>query len=84
MTSGMSDWREDDDLESFEAQLERDKLSPEGLAETNRHLVERQALFRRATDVATAAVAPENSVRRRSPGFSKRIGRRLWYASISA
>ena len=54
MTGGMSDWREDDDLESFEAELERAKLSPEGIAETNRHLVERQALFRRAADVATA------------------------------
>ena len=30
------------------------------------------------------AVAPENSLRRRNPRFSKRIGRRLWHASISA
>ncbi len=57
MTGGMSGWREDDDLESFEAELERDELSPEGIAETNRHLVERQALFRRAADLATAALA---------------------------
>jgi hypothetical protein len=56
MTGGMSGWREDD-LESFEAELGRDELSPEGIAETNRHLVERQALFRRAADVATAALA---------------------------
>jgi len=57
MTGGMSGWREDDDLESFEAELERDELSPEGIAETNRHLVERQALFRRAADLATATLA---------------------------
>ncbi len=53
----MSGWREDDDLESFEAELERDQLSPDGIAETNRHLVERQTLFRRAADVAAAALA---------------------------
>ncbi len=29
-------------------------------------------------------VAPENSVCRRNPRFSKRIGRGLWHASISA
>ncbi len=29
-------------------------------------------------------VASENSVRRGNPRYSKRIGRRLWYASISA
>ncbi|MEE8507377.1 MAG: hypothetical protein V3S40_14300 [Kiloniellales bacterium] len=52
----MSDWREDD-LDSFEGELERRELSPEGIAETNRHLVERQALFRRAADVATSALA---------------------------
>jgi hypothetical protein len=52
----MSGWREDD-LESFEAKLERHELSPEGIAETNRHLVERQALFRRAADLTTTALA---------------------------
>ncbi len=57
MMGGMSDWREDVDHESFEAELERHELSPEGIAETNRHLVERQALFRRAADVATGALA---------------------------
>ena len=57
MKGGMSGWREDGDFESFEAELERDELSPEGIAETNRHLVERQALFRRAADVATAVLA---------------------------
>jgi hypothetical protein len=52
----MGDWREND-LESLEAELERHELSPEGIAETNRHLVERQALFRRAADVATSVLA---------------------------
>lgn len=52
----MGGWHEDD-LESFEAELERRELSVEGIAETNRHLVERQALFRRAADVATSALA---------------------------
>ena len=56
MKGGMGGWR-DDDLESFEVELERHELSPEGIAETNRHLVERQALFRRAADVATTALA---------------------------
>jgi hypothetical protein len=55
MKGGMGDWREDD-LESFEVELERHELSPEGIAETNRHLVERQALFRRAADVAATAL----------------------------
>ena len=54
MMGGMSGWGEDDDLESFEAELERHELLPEGIAETNHHLVERQARFRRAADVATA------------------------------
>ncbi len=53
----MSGWSEGDDLDSFEAELERHELSPEGIAETNRQLVERQALFRRAADVAAAALA---------------------------
>ena len=52
----MGGWREDD-LESFEGELERHELSPEGIAETNRQLVERQALFRRAADLASAALA---------------------------
>ena len=52
----MGGWREDD-LESFEVELERHELSPEGIAETNRHLVARQARFRRAADVATSALA---------------------------
>jgi hypothetical protein len=52
----MGGWHEDN-LESFEEELERRELSPEGIAETNRQLVERQALFRRAADVATAALA---------------------------
>ncbi len=52
----MGGWREDD-LESFEEELERHELSPEGIAETNRHLVARQARFRRAADVATSALA---------------------------
>ena len=54
MKGGMGGWHEDD-LESFEEELERRKLSPEGIAETNRHLVERQAHFRRAADVANAS-----------------------------
>ncbi len=58
----MGDWGEDEDLESFEAELERRELSPEGIAETNRHLVERQALFRRAADVATAVLAEFDEV----------------------
>jgi hypothetical protein len=58
----MSGWREDDDLESFEAALERDELSPEGIAETNRQLVERQTLFRRAADLAAAALAQFDEV----------------------
>ena len=53
----MSGGREDGELESFEAELERDELSPEGIAEANRHLVERQALFRRAADVAATTLA---------------------------
>jgi len=52
----MGDWREDD-LDSFEVEPERHELSPEGIAETNRHLIERQALFRRAADVAKARVS---------------------------
>ena len=52
----MGGWHEDD-LESFEGELERCELSPEGIAETNRHLVARQALFRRAADVATTVLA---------------------------
>jgi hypothetical protein len=36
MTGGMSGGREDGELESFEAELERDELSPEGIAEANR------------------------------------------------
>ncbi len=52
----MGGWREDD-LEPFEVELERHELSPEGITETNRHLVERQALFRRAADVDTTALA---------------------------
>ncbi len=55
MKGGMGDWREDD-FESFEVELERHELSPEGIAETNRHLVERQVLFRRAADVAATAL----------------------------
>lgn len=55
MVDGMSGWSEDDDL--FEAELERHELSPAGIAETNRQMVEQQALFRRAADVATAALA---------------------------
>ena len=62
MKGGMSGWREDDDLESFEAELERDELSPEGIAETNRYLVERQTLFRRAADVAATALAEFDEV----------------------
>jgi hypothetical protein len=53
----MSSWSEDDDQESFEEELERHELSPEGIAETNRQMVEQQALFRRAADVATTALA---------------------------
>ncbi len=53
----MNDWREDNDLESVEAELERHELSPEGVTEANRHLIERQALFRQAADVVTAALA---------------------------
>ena len=52
----MGGWYEDDP-DSFEVELERHELSPEGIAESNRHLVERQALFRRAADVATTALA---------------------------
>ena len=52
----MGGWREDN-LESIEVELERHELSPEGIAETNRHLVARQARFRRAADVATSALA---------------------------
>ncbi len=58
----MSDWGEDEDLESFEAELERRELSPEGIAESNRHLVERQAIFRRAADLATAVLAEFDEV----------------------
>ncbi len=57
----MGDWREDD-LVSFEVEPERYELSPEGIAETNRHLIERQALFRRAADVATAALTGYDEV----------------------
>jgi len=57
----MGDWREDD-LDSFEVEPERHELSPEGIAETNRHLIERQALFRRAADVATAALTGYDEV----------------------
>ncbi len=53
----MSGWSEDNDLESFEADFERQELSPEGIAEANRHLVERQAIFRRAADLTTAVLA---------------------------
>ena len=53
----MSDWREEDNLEFLEADLKRHELSPEGIVEANSRLVERQALFRRAADVATAALA---------------------------
>ena len=52
----MGGWREDN-LESIEVELERHELLPEGIAETNRHLVARQARFRRAADVATSALA---------------------------
>ena len=57
MTAGMSGWHKGVDLESFEAELEWDELSPEGIAEVNRHLIERQALFRRAADVAATTLA---------------------------
>ena len=58
----MSEWGEDEDLESSEAELERQELSPEGIAETNRHLVERQAIFRRAADLVTAVLAEFDEV----------------------
>ena len=54
---GMGDWREEDDLEFLEADLKRHELSPEGIVEANSRLIERQALFRRAADVATTALA---------------------------
>lgn len=58
----MSDLWEDDDYESFEEELERHELSPEGIAETNRGLVEQQSLFRRAADIAAAALAEFDEV----------------------
>ncbi len=94
MMSGMSGWGDDDDLESFEAEFERHELSREGIAETNRHLVERQALFRRAADVATAALARfdeveavalfgsvANPLRKEVPRFRsyRRAGIALWH-----
>ena len=89
----MSSWR-DDDLESFEAELEQEELSPEGVVETNRRMTERQAHFRRAADVATAALAEfdevlavalfgsvANSLWKEVPRFShyRRAGIALWH-----
>ncbi len=71
----MGGWREDD-LESFEGEPERHELSPEGIAETNRHLVERQALFRRAADVATSALAGFDEVM--SVALFGSVGTPLW------
>lgn len=53
----MSDWREEHEFEAFEADLKQHELSPAGIEEANSRLVERQALFRRAADVATVALA---------------------------
>jgi len=53
----MSGWREDEDLEALAEEFEREELSPAGIAETNRRLVERQALFRRAADLVATALA---------------------------
>ena len=94
----MGDWREDD-LESFEVELERRELSPEGISETNRHLVERQALFRRAADVAATALtgfdevvavvlfgSVGNPLWKEVPRFRsyRRAGIALWHECCSA
>ncbi len=71
----MGGWREDD-LESFEAELERHELSPEGISETNRHLVARQALFRRAADVATTVLAGFDEVA--TVALFGSVGASLW------
>ncbi len=58
----MSDGREDNDFDSFEAEHERYELSPVGIAETNRRLVQRQRLFRRAADIASATLVSFDEV----------------------
>lgn len=54
--SGEDDWIDEDELAELEAELEREELSPQGIRDANRHLIERQRRFRRAADVATDAL----------------------------
>ena len=58
----MSETDEQASLELGESRYEAWELSPEGIADNNRRMIERQQFYRRAADVATKALIPFKEV----------------------